>query len=386
MNVDNVSVRRLRPHPNNPRVGNVEAIAESLRVHGQYRPIVANRRTGHIVAGNHTYKAIRSLGRTKVDVVWVDVDDDTERRILLADNRTSDLAITNEAMVADLLTGLPDLTGTGYSSEFIEQLNQPDTDPRGGGSGTDTGTDTGDDDEYELRVGPFSAVIEPVAYMAWSQEFADLKNREVVSILRLRLEMPEVEEVTSDVPRGTEYTEVSASDAGNVPMDSLRPHPTNPREGDVGAVMGSLEQFGQYRPIVVDQHGTILAGHHVYWAAAHLGWQSIWAVRVQVTEEQALKILLVDNRTADLGGYDDAALASVLTSVRDVRGTGYDADDIAAIVSGSAPTPRKVDGKQGCKVGDYRWREPKAAIESWQYGISLDTVASRLQLPKGSLS
>lgn len=384
MNVESISVRKVRPHPNNPRRGNVDAIAESLRVHGQYRPIVVNRRNGYILAGNHTFKAIRSLGRNKVDVVWVDVDDDMERRIMLADNRTSDLAVTNEAMVADLLTNLPDLTGTGYSQEFIDQLNQPDTEPQSGGKDPST-TDTDEDDpDPELRIGPFHTDLDPTKYLWWTQEFADLKPREVIAILRMRLEMPEVDTEQQSVPRGTEYTNVSASDAGKVPMGDIRPHPTNPREGDVGAVMESLQQFGQYRPIVVDQHGTILAGHHVYWAANHLGWDSIWAVRIEVTEEQALKILLVDNRTADLGSYDDGSLSDLLHSISDIRGTGYDMDDIAAIASGAAPTPRKVDGKVGCKVGDYRWREPKAAIERWQFGISLDTVMSRLQFPEGS--
>lgn len=56
-----VDIDSVRPFESNPRRGDVKAIAESLRVNGQYRPIVANKRTGEILAGNHTWQAAKSL-------------------------------------------------------------------------------------------------------------------------------------------------------------------------------------------------------------------------------------------------------------------------------------------------------------------------------------
>jgi ParB-like nuclease domain len=44
----------LRPYPGNPRRGDLEAIKDSLERNGQYRPIVVNRRTMEVLAGNHT--------------------------------------------------------------------------------------------------------------------------------------------------------------------------------------------------------------------------------------------------------------------------------------------------------------------------------------------
>jgi len=41
-----VPVAELELHPDNPRQGDLEAIKESLRAHGAYRPLVACRRTG----------------------------------------------------------------------------------------------------------------------------------------------------------------------------------------------------------------------------------------------------------------------------------------------------------------------------------------------------
>ena len=49
-------------HPRNARNGDIEAIAESIQTNGCYRPVIAQRSSGHILAGNHTYYALLSLG------------------------------------------------------------------------------------------------------------------------------------------------------------------------------------------------------------------------------------------------------------------------------------------------------------------------------------
>ena len=44
-----VSVSDLRLHPDNPRRGDPQAIAASLRHHGQYKPLVVNRHTMEVL-------------------------------------------------------------------------------------------------------------------------------------------------------------------------------------------------------------------------------------------------------------------------------------------------------------------------------------------------
>ena len=97
------------------------------------------------------------------------------------------------------------------------------------------------------------------------------------------------------------------------------------------AVAESLTVNGQYRPIVVTTDGTILAGNHTYAAALSLGWDRIAAVTVDVAPEspEALRIMLADNRTADLGGYDDALLLDLLRDLDTLEGSGYVEDDVA---------------------------------------------------------
>src|SRR5215210_3441174 len=83
-----VPLADLRPYDANPRRGDVEAIKASLQAHGQYRPIVVNRPTMQVLAGNHTLEAARELGWVTIAATFVDVDDEQAKRIVLVDNRT----------------------------------------------------------------------------------------------------------------------------------------------------------------------------------------------------------------------------------------------------------------------------------------------------------
>jgi hypothetical protein len=113
----------LRTHPDNPRVGNVDAIAESLRVNDQYKPIVTTV-DGTILAGNHTYLAAVQNGQEIIACVVLDIDPNGEeaRRIILADNRTADLGAYDDRRLLDLLDGLPDLEGTGWRDDDVDVL------------------------------------------------------------------------------------------------------------------------------------------------------------------------------------------------------------------------------------------------------------------------
>jgi hypothetical protein len=99
-------IDKFATHPRNVRQGDVGAIAESLKTHGQYRPIVVHRATGQIIAGNHTFLAAKSLGWTEIAVTYYDGDADGALRVLLADNKANDLALYDDRALADLLTEL----------------------------------------------------------------------------------------------------------------------------------------------------------------------------------------------------------------------------------------------------------------------------------------
>ncbi|MFG2143627.1 ParB/RepB/Spo0J family partition protein [Streptomyces sp. NPDC048696] len=122
-----VGIDELAAYHRNPRTGDLDAIAESLSTHGQYKPIVVNigsltGRPNEVLAGNHTLKAAQRLGWPDIAVTWLDVDDDTAAKIVIVDNRTSDLAGYDSVLLADILTALPDLDGTGYDQNALDDL------------------------------------------------------------------------------------------------------------------------------------------------------------------------------------------------------------------------------------------------------------------------
>jgi hypothetical protein len=123
----NVALSRLHTYHANPRKGDVGAIADSLKVNGQYRPIVVNEGTHtgrpyEVLAGNHTLIAARSLAWTSMACVFVDVDNDAAARIVAADNRTGELGTYDSALLLALLSDLPDLSGTGYGDADLDDL------------------------------------------------------------------------------------------------------------------------------------------------------------------------------------------------------------------------------------------------------------------------
>lgn len=117
-----VDVSKLKGYDKNPRKGNVKAIAESLKTNSQYRPIVVQKSSMKILAGNHTWKAAKELGWKKIAAVFVDVNDEEAKRIVLADNRTNDLADYDNTILAELLKDLGTSTGTGYSEDDMNAI------------------------------------------------------------------------------------------------------------------------------------------------------------------------------------------------------------------------------------------------------------------------
>lgn len=141
--LETVNIRDLNTHYRNPRRGDVAVIKQSMRANGVYNPMVVNRgtftgRKMEVIAGNHRLLALRELADehpddpawTRADVYVVDVDEDRATRILLADNRTSDLGGYDNDELLGLLDDLDgDYIGTGYTDDYVDALlgaNTPD--------------------------------------------------------------------------------------------------------------------------------------------------------------------------------------------------------------------------------------------------------------------
>lgn len=122
-----VNVSDLAEHPRNPNRGDMERIGESIEADGFYGTIVAQKSTGHILVGNHRYRAAVELGLKTVPVTWVDIDDDQALRILVKDNRITEFGKRHTEALAELLKEIQaasSLAGTGYSEQDVEALFQ----------------------------------------------------------------------------------------------------------------------------------------------------------------------------------------------------------------------------------------------------------------------
>jgi hypothetical protein len=128
-----------------------------------------------------------------------------------------------------------------------------------------------------------------------------------------------------------------------VPVEGLRTMTGNPRRGDVDAVMRSLDAFGQRKPIVArESTGEVIAGNHTFMAAVKLGWSEIAVVWVDDDDATAKAFALADNRTAELGGYDDELLAGMIAEVMSadlglLAAASYTADDLDALLADTLP-------------------------------------------------
>ncbi len=114
-------------------------------------------------------------------------------------------------------------------------------------------------------------------------------------------------------------------------LDNLRQYPGNAKEHDLDELRLSLRK-GQFQPVIVRRHDgieTILSGHGTVEAALLESWEKIECKVIACTDEEALWINLAANRTGELAGYDQPALAALLEQLDgEYAGTGWEADDL----------------------------------------------------------
>lgn len=123
-----------------------------------------------------------------------------------------------------------------------------------------------------------------------------------------------------------------------VPIDELIPHPENPRRGNLDVIEESLTMFGQQKPVVVQESsGFIVAGNHLYRGGTERkGWSHMAAVISPMDDETAMRYLLMDNRSSDIGTYDYDEMVKILKDLHDrggLAGTGYSPDDYDDMVA-----------------------------------------------------
>lgn len=338
-----VPVEALQPHPKNARVGDVELIKQSLKANKQYRPIVVRKSDNVVLAGNHTLKAARELGWTHIAVDFVEVSEEESIRILIADNRTSDVGSTDNKRLAGFLKSLPNLEGTGYNSEFLRrQLNTLNSNAlfKETIAVTSKGHKPTKQSEAKavFKIGQIVFCVRPDPFTQWLQENPDPLP------VAAKLKWPVLHEGIHREPKGkaeVEFADFRALvDGESVAIDSLRPIPGSPRRGNIDKIMDSLRTNGQYRRVIVNKRNNrVVVNWSVVAAAKKIGWTEIRVVMIDVDEAQEKAIHAVDNRAAEMAHYDEMALCDLLSSLPTMAGTGYTEVEMRRLMEDAGAMP-----------------------------------------------
>jgi ParB-like chromosome segregation protein Spo0J len=117
----------LVPFHRNPNKGDVDLIEESIEVNGFFDRVLANvgtltGRPNEILAGNHRWLADRKAGATHIPVDFVDVDEQRAIKIVEIANGAAKRSKIDRDILADLLSGLDDLSGTSVSDDELAKM------------------------------------------------------------------------------------------------------------------------------------------------------------------------------------------------------------------------------------------------------------------------
>lgn len=99
-------------------------------------------------------------------------------------------------------------------------------------------------------------------------------------------------------------------------IDELIEFPNNVRihtKRNLDALKKSLEEFGQVKNIIVQKSTNyIVAGNGLYQAAKALGWEEITCNVIDIEDDKAKALCILDNRTGDLSQMDEKNLLDML--------------------------------------------------------------------------
>lgn len=114
-----------------------------------------------------------------------------------------------------------------------------------------------------------------------------------------------------------------------VPLGSVQQHPDNPNNGDLDALIESIQINGFNTVITVDRAtGYIVAGNHRWQAMHALGATHIPVVFTDMDRSGAIRYMVADNQTGKLAVMDNNALVDLLRQLQDtdlgLAGSGFD--------------------------------------------------------------
>lgn len=132
-----------------------------------------------------------------------------------------------------------------------------------------------------------------------------------------------------------------------VELAKLVPYENNPNVHpieQVKAIAESIESYGQYYPIIVDEDMRILCGHGKKLALEHLGHKK-GEVKILkgLTEKQKLRIVIEDNKIQSMSYVDFSKVEAIIKEIGDVDIIGFGTEYLDAIINENVKDNMGVD-------------------------------------------
>lgn len=120
-------------------------------------------------------------------------------------------------------------------------------------------------------------------------------------------------------------------------VSEVKENPNNTRshnDGQIDALIKSLQTFSQYRPVVVDENNMVLAGHAIILAKQKMGDEYVDVYRIgDLTENEKKKLLIVDNKIQSMGWDNYGKIDELIKEIGEAEIIGFDDDYIQLILA-----------------------------------------------------
>ena len=154
---------------------------------------------------------------------------------------------------------------------------------------------------------------------------------------------------------------------------SLIPYARNSRthsDEQVAQIMASIREFGFTNPVLIDEAGTIIAGHGRVLAATRMELEHVPCLRLtHLTESQKRAYVIADNQLALNSSWDSEMLSVELSDLHadefDLGLLGFDPDELSGMLDlpadpVEAPDDFKevdenIDTDHECPKCGYKW-------------------------------